>query len=314
MKIQSMPMQSVPIRSMAIRSMTGYARVAGQVEGGRSFTLSLKSVNHRFLDLQFRLPPESDGLEMKLRRLLKEKMARGHVDVTVALERTSEEGAALDFVVNKEIVGGYVQAFRMAAREFGVSGEPDLSAILRIPGAMEAGAPRVGESLEQAVLACVPGALEGLNAMREEEGRATARELRERMGRLREAVGEVGAHRLLVQKSHMERLQTRLQELMGAQADPARVLQEVAVLVDRSDIQEELVRLGNHIEHFLGLLDAGGEAGKQLDFLLQEMNREANTLLSKTSGLAGEALKITEVGLRMKSEIEKSREQVQNLE
>jgi uncharacterized protein (TIGR00255 family) len=291
--------------------MTGYARVVGQVEGRRGFTLSLKSVNHRFLDLQFRLPSESDGLEMKLRRLLKDKIARGHVDVTVALDRAPEEG----FALNKEVVGGYVQAFRAAAEEFGVTGEPDLNAILRVPGAMEAGTPpRIGDNLEQSVLACLPDALERLNAMREEEGQATVRELQERMGRLREAVAEVRAHRAAVQKSHIERLQIRLLELMGTQADPARVLQEAAVLVDRSDIQEELVRLGNHIEHFHGRLEAGGEAGKQLDFLLQEMNREANTLLSKTSGLAGEALKITEVGLLMKSEIEKSREQVQNLE
>jgi uncharacterized protein (TIGR00255 family) len=290
--------------------MTGYSRVTGQVEGGRAFTLSLKSVNHRFLDLQFRLPSESDGLEMKLRRVLKEKLTRGHVDVTVSLDRAADEGSAL----NKEIVGVYVQAFRAAAEEFGVSGEPDLNAILRVPGAMEAGVPRIGENFEQAVLACVPEALERLNAMREEEGGATARELRDHMECLRKAVAEVGTHRSVVQKAYMERLQTRLQELLGTQADPARVVQEVALLVDRSDIQEELVRLQNHVEHFLGRLEAGGEAGKQLDFLLQEMNREANTLLSKTSGLAGEALEITETGLLMKSEIEKSREQVQNLE
>jgi len=101
---------------------------------------------------------------------------------------------------------------------------------------------------------------------------------------------------------------------VGAHIEPERILQEVALLVDRSDIQEELVRLENHVEHFLALLEEGGEAGKKLDFLLQEMNREANTLLSKTSGLAGEALKITEMGLLMKTEIEKAREQVQNVE
>src|SRR5258706_606636 len=299
---------------MTIRSMTGYARVAGKVEGGRAFTLSLKSVNHRFLDLQFRLPSESDGLEMKLRRILKEKMTRGHVDVTVSLDRAGEESSALELVVNKEIVGGYVKAFRAAAKEFGLTGDPDLNAILRVPGAVEAITPRVGEALDDAVLACVPEALERLNAMREEEGLATARELRDRMERLRKAVAEVGTYRGSVQKAYVDRLQARMTELIGAQADPARVLQEVALLADRSDIQEELVRLRNHVEHFLGLLDAGREAGKQLDFLLQEMNREANTMLSKTSGLAGEAMKITEIGLVVKSEIEKSKEQVQNLE
>jgi uncharacterized protein (TIGR00255 family) len=117
-----------------------------------------------------------------------------------------------------------------------------------------------------------------------------------------------------VLQSYVERLQSRLQELLGSSADKERVLQEAALLVDRSDIQEEIVRLENHVQHFLSLLDENGEVGKKLDFLLQEMNREANTLLSKTSGLAGEALKITEAGLAMKAEIEKSREQVQNLE
>ena len=299
---------------MPIRSMTGYARVAGKVEGGRAFTLSLKSVNHRFLDLQFRLPSESDGLEMKLRRVLKEKMTRGHVDVTVSLDRAGDDGAAVELVVNKEIVGGYVQAFRVAAKDFGLSGDPDLNAILRIPGAVETVASRVGEALDDAVLVCLPEAVERLNAMREEEGSATARELRERMERLRKAVTEVGTYRALVQKAYVDRLQARMTELIGTQADPARVLQEVALLADRSDIQEELVRLENHVDHFLGLLDAGGDAGKQLDFLLQEMNREANTMLSKTSGLAGDAMKITEIGLVVKSEIEKSKEQVQNLE
>ncbi len=299
---------------MTIRSMTGYAQVKGTLESGRGFALSLKSVNHRFLDLQFRLPSESDGLEMKLRRLLKEKIARGHVDVTVSLDRAGDENAALSVSVNKEIVSGYVQAFRTASKDFGVPGDPDLNAILRIPGAMELAALPAGEELEQAVLANAQGALDRLNTMREEEGSATARELRDRMSRLAEGVSEVQKHRSAVQKAYMERLTIRLQELVGSQIDPARVVQEVAVLVDRSDIQEELVRLGNHVEHFLGLLQAGGEVGKKLDFLLQEMNREANTLLSKTSGLAGEALKITEAGLLMKSEIEKSKEQVQNLE
>jgi len=134
------------------------------------------------------------------------------------------------------------------------------------------------------------------------------------MEHLRAAVKTVQVHRRTVLQTYADRLQTRLQELLSSNFDKERVLQEAALLVDRSDIQEEVVRLENHVQHFLGLLDERGEVGKKLDFLLQEMNREANTLLSKTSGLAGEALKITEAGLAMKAEIEKSREQVQNLE
>ena len=150
--------------------------------------------------------------------------------------------------------------------------------------------------------------------MREEEGRGIDRELRQRMAHVQKAGESVEKHRQTVLQTYVERLKTRMQELIGSQVEPERLLQEAALLVDRSDIQEELVRLDTHVKHFLGLLDQGGEVGKKLDFLLQEMNREANTLLSKTSGLAGEALKITEMGLAIKTEIEKAREQVQNLE
>ncbi len=156
--------------------------------------------------------------------------------------------------------------------------------------------------------------MRSLNQMREEEGRGIEKELRERMAQVLSASRGVEKHRQAVLQTYAERLKTRLQELLGAQVEPERILQEAALLVDRSDIHEELVRLQTHVDHFLGLLEAGGEVGKKLDFLLQEMNREANTLLSKTSGLAGEALQITEMGLAIKTEIEKAREQVQNIE
>ena len=307
---------------MPIRSMTGFAQVRGEMaspashvggqarNGGIAFALSLKSVNHRFLDLHFRIPSGADSLEMRLRRLLKEKMARGHVEVTLAVDRSTTEA----FALNREIVGGYINAFRAAAAEFSLASEPDLNAILRIPGALDSANDSTNEDLEAAVMSKVEEVLDRLNQMREEEGKGIARELRERMSHLVEAGKSVQQQRRSVLQSYNERLQSRLQELLGSTVDRERVLQEAALLVDRSDIQEEIVRLENHVQHFLGLLDQGGEIGKKLDFLLQEMNREANTLLSKTSGLAGEALKITEAGLAMKAEMEKSREQVQNLE
>jgi len=295
---------------MPLRSMTGFAQVKGQVNAALAFALTLKSVNHRFLDLHFRLPSDTDALEMKLRRLLKEKLARGHVEVTLSLEYAGSNGVAL----NRQMVSGYVQAFRAAADEFGVAGEPDLNVVLRMPGAMESAGEKSPEELETAVLGRVEDALARLNQMREEEGRGIGAELRQRMNHLLQAGAGVEGHRNAILRAYAERLQSRMQEMLGAQVDKERILQEAAVLVDRSDIQEELVRLNAHVKHFLGLLDQGGEVGKKLDFLLQEMNREANTLLSKTSGLAGEALRITEMGLLMKAEIEKSREQVQNLE
>lgn len=295
---------------MPIRSMTGFAQAKGQVNGGPAFNISVKSVNHRFLDLHFRLPANTDALEMTLRRILKEKLARGHVDVNLSFE----QGGTAPLALNRQLVSAYVQAFRAAAVEAGIAAEPDLNAVLRLPGALDAGVAPAEEELTPAVVSAVEHLLDQLNRMREEEGRGMDRELRERMTSLKSACTEVRKHRESVLKNYSERLKSRMQEWLGGSVDQDRVLQEAAMLADRSDIQEELVRLENHVQHFLALLDAEGETGKKLDFLLQEMNREANTLLSKTSGLAGDAVRITEAGLVMKSDIEKAREQVQNIE
>ncbi len=296
---------------MKIRSMTGYAQVKSHVSDQLTLAISLKAVNHRFLDLHLRIPGELDAVEMKVRRVLKERLHRGHIEVTLGLERAG----GVEFAVNRELVGGYLRAFRQAAEEFGVSAEPDLNAVLKLPGALNAA--EVGEAtdqLEQHVTAALGQAIDRLNHMREEEGRGAGAELRECMQHLSKATSEVEGLRGKVIKAYHEKVHGRMQELIGSHVDPDRILQEAAMLAERSDIQEELVRMKNHIEHFLSHLDDGEEVGKKLDFLLQEMNREANTLLSKTTGVAGEALRITELGLAMKSEIEKAREQVQNLE
>jgi uncharacterized protein (TIGR00255 family) len=293
-----------------IRSMTGFAQVKGQLNGGTAFSLSIKSVNHRFLDLHFRLPANTDALEMSLRKVLKQKLARGHVDVNLSFEQSGTGGLML----NRQLVAAYVQAFRAAAIEAGIAAEPDLNGVLRLPGALDSSAAPAESEFTPAILSKVEEALLNLNRMREEEGRAMDRELRERMAHLRSGCTEVRKHREAVLKTYFERLKSRLQDWLASSVEQDRIVQEAALLADRSDIQEELVRLENHVQHFLGLLDASGEVGKKLDFLLQEMNREANTLLSKTSGLAGDAVRITEAGLAMKADIEKAREQVQNIE
>ena len=296
---------------MNIRSMTGYAQVKVHVNDQLTVAVSLKSVNHRFLDLHLRLPSELDAVEMKVRRVLKERLHRGHIEVALSLERA---GGA-EFVVNRELVGGYLRTFREVAEEFGVSAEPDLNTVLKMPGALNATeSGDASDDLHKHVTSALERAIERLNVTREEEGRGTVAELRERMRHLSKATHQVEQLRGKVLKAYHEKVHGRMQELIGAHADPDRILQEAAMLAERSDIQEELVRMKNHIEHFLSHLDGGGEVGKKLDFLLQEMHRESNTLLSKTMGVAGEALRITEMGLAMKSEIEKAREQVQNLE
>jgi len=294
-------------------SMTGFARVTGRVGETLGFSLSVKSVNHRFLDLHMRLPGGAEALEMQLRRALKEKLKRGHVEVTLNLERAQKAEAGYDHA----LVAAYVDAFRAAAAEHGLKDEPDLNSVFRLPGVLTMEARSSDEDLqglEEAVLREMDGLVAALNGMRAQEGKVLADELRGCMQRLRGLVDEAAVLREKVQQAYFERLNQRMRTMLDGGFDQDRILQEAALIAERSDVEEEVTRLRTHIDHFTGLLDQGGEVGKKLDFLLQEMNREANTLLSKTSGVAGNGTRITEAGLGMKSEIEKAREQVQNLE
>lgn len=301
---------------MAIYSMTGFARVQVRIpindEEQSSYTLTAKSVNHRFLDVQLRLPNGLDGLEMELRRVLKENLVRGHVELALSVDRNGQQKTGY----NRELVAGYLAAFAEAQHEHGLTGEPDLNAALRMPGALQA-ENRVEidlNVLEESVRQQVGPLLAELKAMRAREGDALEAILRGTLDRLAEATECVAQLRPEIEQRYQERLTQRLLAATGPEFNRQRLLEEVAVLVDRSDVSEELTRMTAHIEHFRELLTAGGEVGKKLDFLLQEMNREANTLLSKTGGIGGKGTRVTELGLAMKTEIEKAREQVQNVE
>jgi uncharacterized protein (TIGR00255 family) len=297
---------------MPIYSMTGFARVQVRVEDQLSYTLSVKSVNHRFLDAQLRLPSGLDALEMDLRKVLKESLVRGHVDLTLSIDRAGQQKAGY----NRELVAGYVAAFNAARDEFGLNGEPELNAILRLPGALQN--ENRGEedmtALARSVLEETPALLAQLNAMRAREGEALGAILHGTLDRLADATEAIAVLCPEIEQRYQERLTQRLLAATGPEFNRQRLLEEVAVLVERTDISEELARMHTHIGHFRELLAGGGELGKKLDFLLQEMNREANTLLSKTGGVGGKGTRITELGLAMKAEIEKAREQIQNLE
>jgi uncharacterized protein (TIGR00255 family) len=299
---------------MPIYSMTGFARSQVQVNEQLSYTLSVKSVNHRFLDVQFRLPSGLDGLEMELRKALKENLVRGHVELTLSVDRSSQQTAGY----NRELVSGYLAAFAAAREEHGLGGQPDLNAVLRLPGALQnenhSNSEEEQAALTESVQREIGPLLEQLKTMRAREGEALQAIMEGTLDRLAEATEGVEALRPEIEQQYQERLTQRLEEATGPEFNRQRLLEEVAVLVDRSDIAEELARMKTHIGHFRELLKAGGETGKKLDFLLQEMNREANTLLSKTGSIAGQGTRITELGLAMKSEIEKAREQIQNVE
>ena len=297
---------------MAIYSMTGFARVQVRLHDQLSYTLSLKSVNHRFLDVQLRMPNGLDALEVELRKALKDALVRGHVDVTLSVDRSSQQKAGY----NRELVAGYVAAFTAARDEFGLTGEPDLNTILRLPGALQSD--NRGDDdltvLSDSVRQQIVPLLDELKSMRAREGDALAQILHTTLDRLTEATDGVAELRPEIEERFQERLTQRLLAAAGQEFNRQRLLEEVAVIVDRSDVAEELARMYTHIGHFRELLTGGGEVGKKLDFLLQEMNREANTMLSKTGGVGGKGTRMTELGLAMKAEIEKAREQIQNVE
>jgi uncharacterized protein (TIGR00255 family) len=292
--------------------MTGFARVRKTIAEGE-IVLSVKSVNHRALDLHFHLPPDLDPFEGALRKAIKGRVARGHLQIHMVFTQPVE---ASDAALNKPLMAAYLSAFQQAAAEFGLSGKPDLNVALRIPGMLRSDdAAELKPEIEKALVSLMEDALETLNKFREREGGAIAQEMRERCGIIIEQVAKMEKIRSRATAAFQKRLKERLQDLLrGASIEPQRLAQEAALLADRSDVSEELIRLKTHTGQVDALLQADGEVGKKLDFLLQEMNREANTILSKTGGLGELGLTITDLALAAKSEIDKIREQSLNLE
>jgi uncharacterized protein (TIGR00255 family) len=297
---------------MSARSMTGFARVRKTVPDGE-IAVGIKSVNHRGLDIHFHMAAELDPFEGAIRNGVKAKVARGHLQVNVQFNRTAPADASS---LNRPLLQAYLQAFREAAGEFGGESKPDLNAALRLPGMLHAGESAEPDAgLEQALLDATAEALDLLNRFREREGAAMAAEMRERCATVCDLVAQMEKIRSCATQAFQKRLNERLRELLrGAGIEPQRLAQEAAMLAERSDISEELIRLKTHAAQLEKLLDATGEVGKRLDFLLQEMNREANTILSKTGGLGDLGLTITDLALAAKAEIDKLREQSLNLE
>ncbi len=297
-------------------SMTGYAQARGEVNGW-AVRVSVKSVNHRFLDLKLRLPEGFDLYELRLRQVVRERIHRGHVDIHVGVE----PGAAMPIHVNRELVQAYLKAADELRLQTAVTAELDVVALLRLPGVIGGLAPAVPETEEEqeelgrTLDTCLLEALGRLDEMRRAEGRHLVDDLRGRLARIEEITDQVRGLVTTLRPAFARRLDARLKDMLGSTTlDPARLAQEAAILAERSDISEELDRLRSHLQQFGKLLDGASELGKKLDFLLQELHREANTMLSKTPGVESEALTITGIGLEIKAEIEKLREQVQNIE
>jgi uncharacterized protein (TIGR00255 family) len=312
---QSDPASSskAPGKDRGLKSMTGYAQAQASADGF-SLRVSVRSVNHRFLDLHLRVPEGFEPLEPRIRQIVRERIRRGHLDVTLRYEL----GGPAAIGINQEVAAAYLQAVHALRKQFGIQAEPDLASILRLPGVIGPPAASLDDEiaqLEAIVMRCLAEALDKLDRMREEEANALRSEMSGRLSSIGSLAGRIATLAERARPAFAQRLESRLKELLGeAHLDPARLSQEAALAAERSDISEELARLASHVRQFESLLTGASDVGKKLDFLLQEMQRESNTLLSKTPGNEAEGLEITALGLEIKSEIEKLREQVQNIE
>ena len=291
--------------------MTGYARVR-KLEGDAEIVVSVKSVNHRGLDVHFRMPGDLDPFENALRNAVKRKVVRGHIQIQVRVA-SSRSGAAA--AVNRPLLEIYMASFRQLAQEFGLQGEPDLNAALRVSGMFETAEEEPNPEMERLLVAALEEALDILNRFREREGGEISLEMRERNAAALASARRMEEIRQRALPEFQARLSERIAELLkGLALDPQRLAQEAAFLADRSDISEELTRLKMHSVQLEALLAGGGEVGKKLDFLLQEMHRETNTILSKSTGVGEAGLELSDLALGVKAEIEKIREQGLNLE
>jgi uncharacterized protein (TIGR00255 family) len=290
--------------------MTGFGRGTAQGDGF-NVAVDLKTVNNRFLDIHLRAGAELSAVEPMVRKGVGARLSRGRVDVNVTVERTSE----VSYELNRPLIAGFIQAMREMQSEFGLAGEPDINVLARLPGAMQAARGGISEEVLAGVEHALAEALDELEAMREREGAALSAEMSARLDEIERHLPVIESLSGEQVENYRARVYKRISEMLArdgleiVELDQGRLAQEVAYLADRSDITEEVARLRSHVAQFRAALSEEGDTGKRLDFLLQEFNREANTVLSKSTDLA-----IKESALSIKAAVEKLREQVQNVE
>jgi uncharacterized protein (TIGR00255 family) len=292
-----------------MKSMTGFGRGAFV---GQDFavTVELKTVNNRFLDVNLRLSQELSQLEATIKRQIGNRLSRGRVDVNLTYERASE----VSYELNRPLISGYLGALKQLQEEFSLTGEPDLNMIARLPSVLQPKKDDIGEEFIVGVEKAVDAALDDLEKMRENEGEMLKTELNFRLGEIEDKLPGIEGEAATVTEEYQTRLMKRISDILAKtsveiEIDQARLAQEAAFLADRGDISEEITRLKIHIDQYRKIMDEDKEVGKRLDFLTQELNREANTIASKTNNM-----NIKEASLAIKSAVEKIREQVQNVE
>ena len=294
-----------------ICSMTGYGAVSLQQQEAIVY-IEVRTVNHRFLDAHIRLAREYGFLESGISQLVRAAIRRGRVDLCITIQAT----IPVECLINLSTTRSYVEAAARLRNEFHLADSISLNTLLGLPGVLQsqnqipAERMAAGSELRELVLAAVRQALDTVLEMRRTEGAALETEMRGYVQSIRDKVAAIRVRLPAVLVEYRQRLEERLQYLLPQVApDPQRLAQEVALLAEKTDISEEIARLESHLDQYAAVLDDGSEAGKKLDFLLQEMQREISTVLSKTGHL-----EVTHLGIAVKADIEKLREQVQNVE
>ena len=291
-----------------IKSMTGYGRAVETVNG-REFTVELRSVNNRYLDCSVKLPRSVSFAEEAVKQAVKASVSRGKVDVFISVKSENSDDTKIS--LNASVLEGYLSAMRRMVTEFGVRDDISVSTVSRLPEVFTVEKPEVDEEqLKADLMSVVAKALEGYDAMRITEGRALDADLRSRGNTIAELVSQVEAGNGQTVIDYRTRLENKLKEVLAnTSIDESRILTEAAIFADKIAVDEETVRLRSHLQQMNTMLTAGGAVGRKLDFLLQEMNREANTIGSKCTDV-----RLARIVVDIKAELEKIREQTQNIE
>lgn len=292
--------------------MTGYSAVRHATALGE-LTVSLRSVNHRGLDLHFHHSSELAAFENAMRSVLKAGLRRGHVEIRASLARDAQTGNG---AYNKELLSRYIAAFQRAAADLNLDSKPDLNTFLTMPGILETSQPKsLDASFEAEIVKAFESCVDSLNDYRQREGHQLAQHMLQESAEIKAHVERIKEIRAQAVPLFQQRMLERMKDLLAQSSiSESRLAEEAALLADKSDVQEELTRLTVHLAELRSILESGGEVGKRLDFLLQEMNRETNTILSKTSGIGDTGLTVSAAALAIKANIERIREQALNLE
>ena len=291
-----------------IKSMTGYGRAVATV-GGREFTVELRSVNNRYLDCNVKLPRMLSYTEEAVKQAVKASVSRGKVDVFISVK--SEAADDTTITLNKTVLEGYLAAMRQMVSEFEIRDDISVSTVSKLPEVFTVDKPQVDEEqLQKDLMEVVAQALAGYDAMRCTEGQALDADLRSRGNTILELVAQVEQGNAQTVIDYRARLEAKLKEVLAStNIDESRILTEAAIFADKVAVDEETVRLRSHLAQMNEMLTNGGAVGRKLDFLLQEMNREANTIGSKCTDV-----RLARIVVDIKAELEKIREQTQNIE